>query len=564
MKIYGLFYKMFAHQILALGIILGFSIASYAQPTQIKIEAVSGIGYAVDWVNINYRDSSGVNRQIRREENISLGQEVNFSVPDGATNIVLDAKPLASLRRTRIFNNLRLESGREHCFELRGSVNRPSYTSINCGWVPRGRISVSDNHLNRNIGLKRVKVEVKNKLGTSTIGTTYTDNDGRFRLPISVSGEVKYRVIFQDSAGLKVKFGANSHSQSIRFRAMEGPLNHIFRERDRNNWYWATIYNACQFYKDFARDDGIPMKSDVQVCGFYETGISRTLMTGIQDIVFRLYNRNSREIFNIVMHEMAHVTHASVDRGGYASFAGSWLLVNSLRAAFGESWACGPQAIYTSRRYNPAADELNHHQSDRLADYTYAHRRTRGDHLYIRPIVVDLMDNYNQHNASVEFPVDNVSGYNLQQIAFSLRDAHDLDDWKNNLKRVNNPTNGHLDEYFNQYFEDRPISTLTNTIINIKAVSGIGYAVDWVEVNYIDASGTSRRIRRENNIALGQEATITVPDGATNIRIEAKPLASLRRTRIFNNLNLANGRNHCFHLRGSVNRPRYERVRCGT
>lgn len=545
-----------------------FSAFSYAQPTNIRITAVTGIGYAVDWVTINYLDSGGNSRQIRRESNIALGQTADFTVPDGARNIVLEAKPLASLPRTRIFNNLSLASGSDHCFELTGTVNRPRYTRITCGWVPGGSISVFDNSLNGSVGLKRVMVKVKNRSGTSTIGSTYTDDRGRFSLDRSVSGPVRYEVVFQDAAGLKVKWGANSHAQSVSFQASEEPLRHTFREADNHNWYWATIYNACQFYKDFARQDAIPVKSDAQICGYYESGTSTTPMTGIQDIVFKLYGRSSRDIFWIVMHEMTHVVHAQVDRNGYASFVGSWGLVNTLRAAFGESWACGPQAIYTSRRYHPTSNELNNYQDLPLADYTYAPRtvtgRDRGRHLYIHPIVVDLMDNLNQRNANNAYPLDRVSGYTLQQIAQALRGAHNLDDWKQNLKRINNPTSGYLDEYFDQYFEDRAVSTPTNTIIKIKAVTGIGYTVDWVEVNYTDQHGASQTIRRDRDINLGQEAIITVPDGATNIRIEAKPRASLRNTRIFNNLSLTSGQSHCFNLTGTVNRPRYQRVSCGS
>lgn len=544
-------------------IITLFGVSAYAEPTHIRIEAVAGIGYAVDWVTINYRDAAGTNQRIHRESNIALGQAADFTVPDGATDIVIEARPLGVVGSTRIFNNLRLTSGRDYCFELRGTLYHPRYTSITCSWVPRGRISVFDTNLNSNVGLKRVKVEVRNGSGTSTIGTAYTDDNGSFTLSRSVSGPVQYKLVFEDAAGLKVKYGANSHAESVRFESMEGPINHVFRESDRNHWYWATIYNACQFYKDFARQDGIPAKSDVQVCGYYETGISRTPMTGIQDVIFRRYNRTSREIFGNVMHEMAHVTHAQVDRAGYASFVGSWGLVNSLRAAFGESWACGPEAIYTRRRYNPTGNELASYQDLRLSVFTYARWTIDGEHLYIEPIVVDLMDNYNQRDANNEYPVDHVSGYTLRQIAYALRDAHNMDDWKNNLKRVNNPTNVYLDEYFNQYFENRAVRTSGNTIINIKAVSGIGYSVDWVEVNYTSASGGSEHITRDRNIPLGQEATITVPDGATNIRIEAKPLGSMGSTRIFNNLSLTSGQSHCFHLKGSVNSPRYERVNCG-
>ena len=551
-----------------LSIVTMFSVFSYAQPTTIKIKAVTGIWYTVDWVEVNYTDIRGTSQRIRRDTDINLGQEATITVPEGATNIRLDAKPRGSFSNTRIFNNLSLAGGRDHCFELRGAVNSPSYTRVTCSWVPAGRISVYDNVLKSRVGLKRVMVEINNRSGTSTIGTTYTDDSGNFSLNRAVTGPVRYKLVFKDAAGLRVKWGANSHAESVGFQAREEPLVHTFMEADKNNWYWATIYNACQFYKDYAAQDGIPVKSDAQICGYYESGTSTTPMTGIQDIIFKLFGRNSENIFSVVMHEMAHMTHAQVDRNGYASFVGSWGLVNTLRAAFGESWACGPQAIYTNRRYRPNDNELNSYQNFSLADYTYAPRTVtggdRGKHLYIHPIVVDLMDSFNQRSKSNEYPLDRVSGYTLRQIAYALKGAHNLDNWKNNLKRINNPTSAYLDEYFDQYFEDRAVSTPTNTIIKIKAVTGIGYTVDWVEVNYTDQSGRNQTIRRDRDINLGQEATITVPDGATNIRIEAKPRASLGNTRIFNNLSLTSGQSHCFNLTGTVNRPRYQRVSCGS
>ncbi len=545
-------------------VVILFSGLSYAQPTSIRISAPLGIGYSVDWVTVDYRDASGHNQQIRRESNIDLGETADFTVPDGATHIVLEAKPLLSLPNTRIFNSLSLTSGGDHCFELSGLVNRPRYTRVACGWVPAGTISVYDNILTRNVGLKRMMVKVKDRSGISTIGTAYTDDNGHFRLNGSVTGPVRYELVFQDEAGLKVKYGANSHAQSAGFDAREGPLNHTFRETDEHHWYWATIYNASQFFKDFARQDALPMKSNAQICGYYEAGTSTTPMTGIQDVILRVYGKSSEDIFWIVAHELSHVVHAQVDRTAYASFVGSWGLVNSLRAAYGESWACGPQAIYTRRRYNPSTDELANYQNQPLALYTYAERRASGEHLYIRPVVEDLRDNHNQRDADNEYPLDRVSGYTLRQIAQALRGAHDLDDWKNNLRDVSNPTSNYLDEYFNQYFEDRATRTASNTIIKIKAVSGIGYTVDWVNVSYTDSGGRTQHIRRNDNISLGQEATITVPDGATNIRLEAKPLASLRDTRVFNSLSLTSGQRHCFHLKGTVNRPRYERVDCGS
>ena len=50
-----------------------------------------------------------------------------------------------------------------------------------------------------------------------------------------------------------------------------------------------------------------------------------------------------------------------------------------------------------------------------------------------------------------------------------------------------------------------------DTQIKIKAVTGIGYAVDWIEVRYIDRGGASQSIKINENLSLGQQRTISVP-----------------------------------------------------
>lgn len=528
--------------------------------TTVNIRAVAGIGYAVDWVHITYRDANGNEQRINHEGNIPLGQEATINIPAGATNIRMTAKQLGSIGDSRIFNNYSLASNQRHCFELTGTLYSPKYTVVTCSWVPSGRVVVYDTELRQNIGLKRVKVVVKEKNGISTLGNTFTDNEGRFRLSEPVRGKVKYQVWFEDPDGMKVIYIANAHAESVTFEAMEGPLNHVFTQSDKKPWYWATVFNATQFYKEYARRDGIPFKSDAKVSVMYEDLQSYAPATGVQDAVIYKYDSDSREILKTVMHELAHVTHSQIDRNEYTSFAVA-RLSNQTWTAYGETWACGPEAIFTNRRYEPASSELAIYQNYHLSDFTYA---TGSNYLYIYPVVIDLMDNYNQRdrNHNNELPQDQVSGYTLREIANALRGAGNLDEWKANLARVNNPTNIYLDAYFNQYFPDRPSNTGANTIIRIKPVVGVGYSVDWIKVTYTDNRGDDQEINYEKDTPLGQEATITVPSGATNIHLEAKPVASFSDTRIFHNLSLTAGQNYCIQLRGLVNSPKYEIVGC--
>lgn len=56
--------------------LISFLIAdlSYGQTT-VNIKPVAGVGYAVDWVRISYRDVNGRTQTVRHESNIPLGQE---------------------------------------------------------------------------------------------------------------------------------------------------------------------------------------------------------------------------------------------------------------------------------------------------------------------------------------------------------------------------------------------------------------------------------------------------------------------------------------------------------
>lgn len=524
-------------------------ISTSAQST-VNIKAVTGIGYAVDWVKINY-DISGNSRVIEDKQNISVGQQRTFNIPANARNIRLTVKIFWSSKK--VINNLRLNSNQNYCFDLSGSLFSSKYTTATCAWTPRGQVAVYDDELRSNVGLKRVYVEVLQ--GIKKIGHTYTDEYGRFRMNFQVKGKVKYKIKFADREGLKIIWGANAHSQSVTFQAIEGSLSYTFsNSRNRKHFYWATVYNATQFYKDYSRQDGLPFKNSSKISVMYGNHTSYAPVTGVQDAVIYRYGEKSKEIFSTVIHELAHITHSEIDRNNYTTFATERVL-GIKRSAYGETWACGPEGIYTSRRYDPRGDEHDSYQYHPLSYYVYT------DKLYIYPIVEDLIDNFNQRSRSNLRPIDRVRGYTLRQIAYALRDANSLGDWKRNLAKINNSSNVYLDEYFNQYDERESAKEPNNTIIKLKAVTGIGYAIERVQVDYT-LSGNDQSINREQNISLGQQATITVPSGASNIKITIDIVGAVRK--VVKNRSLNTGQTHCIHLKGSIFSPKYSIVNCSS
>lgn len=47
--------------------------------------------------------------------------------------------------------------------------------------------------------------------------------------------------------------------------------------------------------------------------------------------------------------------------------------------------------------------------------------------------------------------IDNVSGYSIKQIEDAIRGAGKWDEWKNNLKKLNNATKNNLDAAFDYW-----------------------------------------------------------------------------------------------------------------
>ncbi|MEW2920036.1 hypothetical protein AB1A65_01115 [Muricauda sp. ANG21] len=157
---------------------------------------------------------------------------------------------------------------------------------------------------------------------------------------------------------------------------------------------------------------------------------------------------------------MAHASHYRMDRDFFINIRAAGCTLQTMA----ESWAIGVETEVTNNRYRELNSNyratgsignnfpLNLYKSDKQ------NREIKhGSNYEYTPIVIDLIDDFNQR---VEFnnparPVDRVKGYTLKQIQSSLHGTRGPHSWKQRLKsQHNNPTEGYVDELFNEYMYD--------------------------------------------------------------------------------------------------------------
>ena len=159
--------------------------------------------------------------------------------------------------------------------------------------------------------------------------------------------------------------------------------------------------------------------------------------------------QDSRNVFGTTIHELAHASHWEI---GYST--GQFVV----DAIFGdpclpESWAVGVEWKITNDVYvkNKWLKQKNYHL---YKDYYQAFTISSivGNEGYT-PLVIDMIDTYNQGIYSKSYPNDQVTGYTLAQLEDALPGSlGSWWRWKTRLKDMyNNKTENHLDYLFRTY-----------------------------------------------------------------------------------------------------------------
>ncbi len=184
-----------------------------------------------------------------------------------------------------------------------------------------------------------------------------------------------------------------------------------------------------------------------------------TILPGVQ---MRVYGGSSARVYAVTAHELAHFAHWDMDRNAFVVLAAAaYAASQDASEAVIESWATGVEWQFAMGRYrdqynNPGYEYPGNEQWKRISPWG------TGSHLIYTSLVIDLIDNCNQHtdrcSASAvfpisQYPIDNVSGYTIQQVEQGLRGARSWNRWRDNMRNIHtNPTEGNLNQLFGNWY----------------------------------------------------------------------------------------------------------------
>jgi hypothetical protein len=287
-----------------------------------------------------------------------------------------------------------------------------------------------------------------------TTHTGYTNADGEYTCDGTFNGDANYSIKWErydfdirDGSYGQAYFNGPKHTGNwnVDIDKQYAPKSHLFAHifRAAHTYYYK---NGRWGIKTPPRRDGIFgfLNQRLHIAGNDEAGRSkyldfRHLWQSAQISVFSKspsgIQQDSRDIFGTAIHELAHASHWEI---GYSSpqYAIDWVFDSPYLP---ESWAVGVETVLTRDIYNSTAYN-SFYQNLKVSQMSDGYTC----------IVDDLIDTVNQHDRSIYYPNDMVSGYTLWQIEQAL--PNNLGSWwvwRTNLKdKFENPTEIHLDTLF--------------------------------------------------------------------------------------------------------------------
>lgn len=322
-------------------------------------------------------------------------------------------------------------------------------------WRPDGYVKVRERSTNKSgdwLPVKKVRVRARRWF---KIRTDYTDARGYYRIG-SFRRPVNYSVVFK-TPDVKITnwIGwAGRHNGPKK----KGQWN-VNYDWHSANWVKATLVNAAYEYDIQCRRKGIrnPFPQGFWSFVGHRLKIRAVFKKGIGDMSFlgvnriRIYtkfkdgrgDRETDDLYALLFHELGHQSHWKLNRSN---------MTRSSRI-LKESWANFIE-FYFTRDYYYHNPKVNLNSLTSIPNYDAETIRSSPNSAYTQ-IFVDLMDSHNQLSIEEgDRANDKVQGYTFAQIQQAVKNSHQLSHVKNYLKsNYHNPTQHHLDELFNFYFQ---------------------------------------------------------------------------------------------------------------
>jgi len=351
--------------------------------------------------------------------------------------------------------------------------------------------------LNRNVPVVSVNVRTKNWFKW---WDGYTDINGNFQCPKDYIGNISYSLRWQyPDNRFDIRSGTTGQAYYNGPSQSTSAWNLVISSGI--SWTYAHIFRAGSYYCGTGRAQygfNNPPFNLISIQAMDENG--PTDMAGY----FRPWNENiriwknwsngtrisSRDLFIITTHELGHAHHDEVYDGSFG------INVDSRVA---EPWACAAGYYMTSSVYSLPL-------TNSLLDWYHRQLWKVGGDAY-SPLMIDLIDSYDQRSGSSQYLLDRVTGYTLKQMETIIAKGgcKTINDFINEVKALSLPSGMRasiVSEYLNQYIGDvifTGITLQTNSGKYLCAEQGGGADVNatrtspgtWETFSIIDGNGGS-------------------------------------------------------------------------
>lgn len=327
-------------------------------------------------------------------------------------------------------------------------------------WNPSGTITVQEDVVKKTVGVVGAEVKVR-KWGLVVIKRVRTNHKGEFRTSSTSTKRVKYAVYFNSPWKFKVMAGTvfmEARHRGTRTYKKQSWSQHFSSGRGQ---FYALVHNAAyDYYYKVVPTYGLKMPKYCNISAKYNLcGSSEhrpDILTLLPTSEIRVTRREEDDndnciyrgtdgIYATTVHELTHAGHRELDPGMFSVLHSK----NCERLMLRESWAEGVETIVTNDRYKRFNSYYFNDSSNRgWNDWRQREKSTEMNEY--TPIVIDLIDNFDQSTNDNSWPQDHVSGYTLSTIQTALKNCRTLKAWRENLN--NNRPSGVTTSELNQLF----------------------------------------------------------------------------------------------------------------
>lgn len=330
-------------------------------------------------------------------------------------------------------------------------------------WSPSGKIEVWDDYSVTNRAVSGAKVRAKRWF---TVKTAFTNSTGNYSISHSFGGSVDFSIVWE-SGDYDIRDG-NWGQATYNGPNNVGSVGWNATISSGASWMHAHVQRAADYYY-YHNTFGLKKPTDnnfwtkkLKIAvkdkdnrAFFAPALRWLTFPEIMVYKGSTYTdpvtgstvtitNDSRRLYQTTIHEIAHASHW--DMVGHSRF-------QQTDDKVVESWALGVASQLTNSLYGAGVAI-----DGQWADFDDLSTDFEGVYL---PVVIDLIDNYNQRAANagnIDYPIDRTNGYTLEQIEDALdgpggsNGAKTLTQWRDNLKnQTANPTESFVDELFDNY-----------------------------------------------------------------------------------------------------------------